>query len=90
LWEGAPPKDGSRFREFFITSDEWSSMAGAFQVYCVEGVSNKLNDGFLAISDDNKQLMFDEDFVGFEAADMKYKELVAVAHKEGFIKKPKI
>ena len=49
-------------------------MAGTFQVYCVEGRNNKIDDGFLAISDDSKQLVFDEDFLGFEAADTKYRD----------------
>jgi hypothetical protein len=90
FWNGDPSKSGSRFREFFITSDDWSSMAGTFQVFGIEGTSNRLQDGFLVISDDSKNLIFDGDFAGLEAAEVKYKQLVAEAIKEGFIKTSKI
>ena len=64
-------------------------MAGRFQVYAIEGESERTQNGFLAISEASKKLIFDDDFLGFEAADMKYKELMADAVKEGFDQKPK-
>ena len=64
-------------------------MAGTFQVYAIEGESKRTQDGFLAISESSKKLIFDGDFLGFEAADMKYKELMSRAVKEGFVQKSK-
>lgn len=65
-------------------------MAGTFQVYGIEGASNKTPDGFFTVLTDSRKLIFDRDFAGLEAADMKYRELIDQAIKEGFIKTPKI
>lgn len=62
-------------------------MAGVFHVYGIEGKSSGADGEFFSILDDEKTLMFDGDFAGFDAADAKYRELIADAIKDGFIKK---
>ena len=89
FWQG-DPSSGGRFRELFITSDQWSSMAGIFQVYGIEGKSSGLDGGFVSVLEEGKKLIFEGDFAGFDAADAKYKELIADAIKDRFIKKSKL
>ena len=55
-----------------------------FQVYEIEGKSTATKEGFFLMLEADKKLIFDGDFAGFEAADAKYKQLVAEAIEEGF------
>jgi len=84
LWKGDPDEDGSGFRQFLITSNEFFSTAGAFQVYGLEGTGKGIKDGKLATSDEEPKLLFDDDFNGLEAASKKFTQLVTQARKEGF------
>ena len=82
LWIGNAVEDGTRFRQVCMTSDEWASPFGVFQVYCLQGVSHGLKDGTLQVGP--PELIFDGDFQGQADADKKFEELVSQAENEGF------
>jgi len=82
LWIGNPAKNGARFREAGMTSDDWMSPFGAFQVYCVQADSHGLVDGGLRTGP--PELLFDADFQDQVEADRKFEELVREAEAEGF------
>jgi len=84
LWSGDPAEDGSKFRQFLITSNEFNSTVGTFQVYGLEGTGKGIRNGKLATSDEEPTMLFDEDFDGLEAASKKFGELVTKARSEGF------
>jgi hypothetical protein len=84
LWMGDPAADGSKFRQFLITSNEFNSTVGTFQVYGLAGTGSGIKDGKLATSDEEPTVLFDEDFDGLEAATKKFSELVTRAKNEGF------
>jgi hypothetical protein len=67
-----------------ITSDEWNSTEGTFQVLALEGIGKGIQNGKLAISQDETQVLFDNDFQAFDAAEKKFKELVEDAQTNGF------
>jgi hypothetical protein len=84
LWKDDPANKGSQSRQFAITSNEFNSTIGTFQVYGLEGLSNGIQNGKFATSDDEPRLLFDEDFQGLEAARNKFDDLLNTAQKEGF------
>lgn len=82
LWNGNAAEDGARFRQVCMTSDEWFSPFGAFQVYCLQAAGQGLERGILRVGP--PELLFDGDFNGQAEADKKFEELVRQAEKEGF------
>jgi hypothetical protein len=84
LWKGDPAERGSQFREVIITSNEFNSTLGTFQVYGLEGVGNGIQNGKFATSDDEPRVLFDQDLEGLEAAGKKFGELIKQAQADGF------
>ncbi len=84
LWLGDAAEDGSRFRQFVITSNEFNSTEGTFQVYGLEGVGRGIKDGRLAVSEQEPQVLFDEDFKGLSTAVKRFTLLIEEAVRNGF------
>jgi len=84
MWRGDAAQAGSLFREFVITSNEFNSTQGTFQVYGLEGASAGIKDGRFATSDEEPTVLFDKDFNGLQVAVKEFEQLVADAHKQGF------
>jgi len=84
LWKGDPAETGSQFREVVITSNEFNSTLGTFQVYGLEGVGNGIQNGKFATSDDEPRVLFDQDFEGLEVAGKKFGEIIKQAQADGF------
>ncbi len=84
MWAGDAAQAGSLFREFVITSNEFSSTLGTFQVYGLEGASGGIKAGKFAPSDAEPTVLFDKDFNGLDLAAKQFEELVAEAQKRGF------
>jgi|ERR1043166_2588147 hypothetical protein len=82
LWTGNAAENGARFRQICMTSNEWMSSFGIFQVYCLQGTGQGLKDGILQVGP--PELLFDGDFQGLPDADKKFQELVKQAEREGF------
>lgn len=75
LWKGDPAEGGSKYRGFAITSNEFFSTAGTFQVYGLEDTSAGIKDGELVMSDEKTTVLFDNDFEGLDVAGQKFDEL---------------
>ena len=75
---------GSQFRQFLITSNEFNSTLGTFQVYGLEGTGNGIQNGKFATSDDEPRILFDQDFQGLEAAGKQFDDLVKQTEADGF------
>jgi hypothetical protein len=84
LWKGDAAVAGSQFRSVVITSDEFNSTQGTFQVFALEGVGRGIKDGKFAGSEADPKVLFDQDVQGLGAAGAKFNELVAGAKKQGF------
>jgi len=84
FWNGDPSVSGSQFRQLVITSDEFNSTQGTFQVYGLEGTGKGIQDGKLSVSEDGPRILLDEDFVGLAAAGKKFKEMAEDAQRRGF------
>lgn len=84
MWRGNAAQPGALFREFVITSNEFCSTVGTFQVYGLEGASGGIKDGRFGASDDEPKVLLDEDFDGLDAAAKRFQDLVAEAEKLGF------
>jgi hypothetical protein len=84
FWKGDPAVSGSQFRQLVITSDEFNSTQGTFQVYELEGTGKGIQDGKLSVSQDEPRILVDEDFAGLDAAGKKFKEMAEDAQKRGF------
>lgn len=86
LWKGDAARAGSQFRSIAITSDEFNSTQGIFQVFALEGIGNGLENGKFAGSRDDPKVLFDKDSRGLDEAGKKFDELVVAAEREGFKK----
>lgn len=86
LWKGDAAKPGSQFRSIAITSDEFNSTQGMFQVLALEGMGRGIQDGKFAGSKDDPKVLFDKDFHGLDEAGKKFDEFVLAAEREGFRK----
>jgi hypothetical protein len=86
LWKGDAAKTGSQFRSITITSDEFNSTQGVFQVLALEGIGKGIQDGKFSGSKDDPKVLFDNDFRGLDEAGKKFDELVAAAEREAFKK----
>jgi hypothetical protein len=84
FWQGDPTVSGSQFRQIVITSNEFNSTQGIFQVFALEGTGKGIQDGKLSISEDGPQVLIDEDFHGLDAAGKKFKEIAEDTQKRGF------
>jgi hypothetical protein len=84
LWKGDPAESGTKFRQVIITSNEWNSSQGTFQVYAIEGTSKGIQERKLAIADDGPALLFDEDCRGLGAARERCSRLIQEAEALGF------
>lgn len=84
MWRGDAAEPGSPFREFVITSSEFNSTIGTFQVFGLEGASGGIKDGRFAQSDAEPTVLFDQDFSGLDAAVKQFDQLVSDARKSGF------
>ena len=82
LWIGNAAENGARFRHICMTSNDWASPFGVFQIYCLQGTSQGLQKGSLQVGP--PELLFDADFQGQAEADQKFEELTKQAEKEGF------
>ena len=84
LWKGDASVAGSPFRSIAITSDEFNSTQGTFQILALEGLGKGVHDGKFAGSDGDPKILFDEDVKGLDAAGKRFDELVTQAEAEGF------
>ena len=84
MWRGDAAEAGSPFREFVITSNEFNSTLGTFQVFGLEGTSGGIKDGKFAPSDAEPTVLFDKDFNGLDSAVKQFDQLVTEAQQRGF------
>ncbi len=84
LWRGNAAEAGSQFRSVIITSNEFNSTEGTFQVYVLEGIGKGIQDGKFAGAEDDPQLLMDEDFEGLDTACKKLKEIIEDSAAKGF------
>jgi hypothetical protein len=84
MWRGDAADSGSLFREFVITSNEFNSTLGTFQVFGLEGASGSIKDGKFAPSDAEPAVLFDKDFDGLNSAVKQFNQLVTEAQQRGF------
>ena len=84
MWTDDAANPGSLFRQFVVTSNEFNSTLGIFQVLGLEGASGGIKDGKFAPSDTEPTVLFDQDFNGLDSAAQQYDQLVVDAQKRGF------
>jgi len=84
LWRGDAAEAGSEFRELVITSNEFNSTQGTFQLFALEGTGTGIKDGKLAVAESEPKVLCDQDFQGLEAAAKKFGEVVKEAEAQGF------
>jgi hypothetical protein len=84
LWHGDALIPGSRFRQLLITSNEFISTLGTFQVYGLEGASGGIKDGKFVTSGAEPTVLFDNDFNGLDAAAKQFEKSVKEAQEQGF------
>jgi|GEM_PF-3612233 len=84
LWKGDAAAPGSLFRSVAITSDEFNSTQGIFQVLLLEGTGKGIKDGKFAGTDGDPKIVFDQDIKGLDEAGKKFAELVAESQKQSF------
>lgn len=84
MWRGDAAEFGSPFREFVITSNEFNSTLGTFQVFGLEGASGGIKDGKFAQSDAEATVLFDKDFNGLDEAAKQFDQLVSESRKLGY------
>jgi hypothetical protein len=84
LWRGDPAENGSQFLQIVITSDEFTSTQGTFQLYALEGTSRGIQNGKFTISENDPHILIDEYFPGLDAAGKKFKEIVEQAEAKGY------
>lgn len=84
MWRGEPSEAGSLVREFLITSNEFTSTQGTFQVYGLEGASGGISDGRLVTSGGELTVLFDKDFNGLDSTAKQFRQLIEEAGQGGF------
>lgn len=84
LWRGDAATPGSLFREFVITSNEFASTQGMFQLYGIEAAGGGIKDGRLVPSAQEPTVLFDKDFDGLDSAAKQFHQLIAEAEGRGF------
>jgi hypothetical protein len=86
LWKGDADKTGSQFRSIAITSDEFNSTQGIFQVLALEGIGRGIQDGKFTSLQNDPKVLFDKDFGDLDEAGKKFDEFILAAEQEGFKK----
>ena len=84
LWKGDPSEKGAQFRQLVITSNEFNSTQGIFQLYGLEGTGDGIRNGKLAISESDPKILIDADFNGLDEAVRKFTQIVKEAQAQGF------
>ena len=84
MWMGDAAQTGSLYRSFVITSNEFNSTQGTFQVYGLEGTSGGIKAGKFVPSEAEPSVLFDQDFNGLDSAAKQFDALVADTQKRGF------
>jgi hypothetical protein len=84
MWRGEAADPGAKFRQVAITSNEFNSTLGIFQVFALEGASAGIKDGKFTTSDEEPEVLFDKDFDGLDSAAERFELLVSEAQKAGF------
>ncbi len=84
LWKGDPAEDGSQFRQVVITSNEFNSTQGTFQLYALEGTGKGIQNGKLTVSEDDPHVLIDHDFKGLDSAGKKFTQVVKDAIANGY------
>ncbi|HTT18992.1 MAG TPA: hypothetical protein VMG82_08600 [Candidatus Sulfotelmatobacter sp.] len=83
LWRGNVHEKGSHFLELVITSNEFNSTQGVFQVLAFQGIGAGIVDGELK-TEDNTNVLVDRDFNGLDAALNEVQKITAHAQSHGF------
>jgi hypothetical protein len=83
-WKGDAFHAGSQFRSIAMTTDVFANIAAIYQVYALEGTGKGAVDGKFAGTEDDTNVLFDEDFKGLEAAAKRFAELGKEAEDTGF------
>jgi hypothetical protein len=84
LWKGDPATPGALYRSIVLTSPDFNSTVGQFQVLALEGVGKGVENGKFAGPQGEARVLFDEDRNGLEGAAKAFDVLVKDAEKEGF------
>lgn len=84
LWKGDAAEPGASFRSIVLTSPDFNSTSGPFQVLALEGTGAGVKDGRFAGTQGTTKVLFDEDRDGAEKAAEQYKALIEAAEAEGF------
>ena len=84
MWANDAANPGSLFRQFVITSNEFNSTLGIFQVLGLDGASGGIMDGKFAPSDTEPTVLFDQDFNGLDSAAKQFDQLIVDAQQRGF------
>lgn len=84
MCRGDAAEAGSPFREFVITSNQFNSALGTFQVFGLEGASGGIKDGKFAPPGAEPTVLFDKDFNGLDSAVKQFDQLVTEAQHRGF------
>ena len=83
LWRGNASEKGAQFRQVVVTSIEWMSTQGVFQVYALEGIGNGIVNGKLSVSPE-PTVLCNDDFQSLDAAGKKFDQLIKEAQEKGF------
>jgi hypothetical protein len=83
LWKGDAANPGALYRTIAITSDEFNSTLGVFQVLELEGTGKGIENGKFAGTEGDPKVLFDSDFNGMDAAAEQFKKLVKEAEAAG-------
>jgi hypothetical protein len=83
LWRGKAEEKGSQFLEIVITSNEFNSTQGIFQVFALEGTGAGIVDGELK-TEDRTNVLLDKDFNGLDEAVKQLQAIAIHAETHGF------
>lgn len=83
LWRGNADEKGAQFLEVVITSNEFNSTQGIFQVLALQGTGAGIVDGELKTEKDLNVLL-DRDFNGLDSALKEVQTITSHAELHGF------
>lgn len=84
LWKGDAANPGSFYRTISITTDQFNSTVGVFQVIALEGAGKGIENGKFAGTEGDPKILFDKDFNGMDAAAEQFGKLVKDAEQAGY------
>ena len=84
LWKGDPATPGVLYRSIVLTSPDFNSTAGLFQVLALEGAGKGVENGRFAGPQGEARVLFDMDLDGLDEAAKQFDVLVKDAEKNGF------